>query len=112
MIGNHYTLNIADCTLPIDIMENNINNRKPVKRIKVRLVPPEERDLPINTPFIKLDSALKLADVAGSGGMAKLLIEDGQIRVNDGICTQRGKKLYPGDRFRFENTVYKITVKE
>ena len=55
---------------------------------------------------------MKLADVAGSGGMAKLLIEDGQIRVNGEICTQRGKKLYPGDRFRFDNTDYVITAKE
>ncbi|MBQ6067086.1 MAG: RNA-binding S4 domain-containing protein [Clostridia bacterium] len=83
-----------------------------VKKIKVRLVPPERRDLPITTPFIKLDSALKLADIAGSGGMAKLLIEDEQIRVNGEVCTQRGKKLYPGDSFRFENTDYVITEKE
>ena len=88
------------------------NNGKPVKKIKVRLVPPEEKKLYITTPFIKLDSALKLADIAGSGGMAKLLIEDEQIRVNGEVCTQRGKKLYPGDSFRFENTDYVITEKE
>ena len=97
----------------VGIMENHINNNgKPVKRIKVRIIPPEEKKLPITTPFIKLDSALKLADIAGSGGMAKLLIEDGQIRVNDETCTQRGKKLYPGDRFRFKNTVYEVVAKE
>ena len=88
------------------------NNGKPVKKIKVRLVPPEEKQLFITTPFIKLDSALKLADIVGSGGMAKLLIEDGQIRVNGESCAQRGKKLYPGDRFRLENTDYVITEKE
>ena len=94
-------------------MENQKNiNGKPVRKIKVRLVPPEERTLPITTPFIKLDSAMKLADAAGSGGTAKLLIEDGQVRVNGEICTQRGKKLYPGDRFRFDNTDYIITAKE
>ena len=83
---------------------------RPVKKIKVRLVPPVKKELTIRTPFIKLDSALKLADVVGSGGMAKLLIEDEQIRVNGEICTQRGKKLYPGDSFRYDNTDYVITA--
>ena len=94
-------------------MENHIkNNGKPVKKIKVRLVPPAEKTLSITTPFIKLDSAMKLADAVGSGGTAKLMIEDGQVRVNGEICTQRGKKLYPGDRFQFDNTDYIITAKE
>ncbi len=95
-------------------MEKKIdcNNGKPVKKIKVRLIPPTEKTLSITTPFIKLDSAMKLADAVGSGGTAKLLIEDEQVRVNGEICTQRGKKLYPGDRFRFDNTDYLITAKE
>ena len=40
--------------------------------------------------------------------------EDNRIvtRVNGEICTQRGKKLYPGDRFRFDNTDYLIAAKE
>ena len=87
-------------------------NGKPVKKIKVRLIPPQEKTLAITTPFIKLDSAMKLADAVGSGGTAKLLIEDEQVRVNGEICTQRGKKLYPGDRFRFDNVDYLITAKE
>lgn len=93
-------------------MEKHINNSKPVKRIKVRIIPPTEKTLSITTPFIKLDSAMKLADAVGSGGTAKLLIENEQVRVNGEICTQRGKKLYPGDRFRFDNTDYLITAKE
>lgn len=51
----------------------------------------------IETPFIKLDSLLKLADMVSSGGEAKMLIQDGQVFVNGEVCTQRGKKLYPGD---------------
>ena len=87
-------------------------NGRPVKKIKVRLIPPEEKTLAITTPFIKLDSAMKLADAVGSGGMAKIVIEDEQVRVNGEVCTQRGKKLYPGDRFRFDNTEYVIAAKE
>lgn len=87
-------------------------NGRPVKKIKVRLIPPEEKTLAITTPFIKLDSAMKLADAVGSGGMAKIVIEDEQVRVNGEVCTQRGKKLYPGDRFRFDNIEYVIAAKE
>ena len=74
------------------------DNGRPVKKIKVRLIPPEEKMLAITTPFIKLDSAMKLADAVGSGGMAKIVIEDEQVRVNGEVCTQRGKKLRGGDR--------------
>ncbi len=88
------------------------DNGRPVKKIKVRLIPPEEKTLAITTPFIKLDSAMKLADAVGSGGMAKIVIEDEQVRVNGEVCTQRGKKLYPGDRFRFDNIEYVIAAKE
>ena len=45
----------------------------------------------IETPFIKLDSLLKLADLVSSGGEAKMLILDGMVLVNGEVCTQRGK---------------------
>ena len=64
----------------------------------------------IETPFIKLDSLLKLADLVSSGGEAKMLIQDGQVLVNGEVCTQRGKKLYPGDTFRYEGQTYLISI--
>lgn len=51
----------------------------------------------IHTEFIKLDSLLKLAGLAETGGEAKLLIQNGQVEVNGEVCTMRGKKLRPGD---------------
>ena len=62
----------------------------------------------ITTEFIKLESALKLANAAESGGMAKAVIQDGLVKVNGQVCTMRGKKLYPGDRFSFYGTDYRI----
>ncbi|MBQ2651901.1 MAG: RNA-binding S4 domain-containing protein [Clostridia bacterium] len=59
----------------------------------------------IETPFIKLDSLLKLADLVSSGGEAKMLILDGMVLVNGEVCTQRGKKLYPGDRAELQGHV-------
>lgn len=55
----------------------------------------------ITTEFIKLEALLKFASLVGSGGEAKMLIQDGQVLVNDEVCTMRGKKIRSGDRVTF-----------
>lgn len=52
----------------------------------------------IETEFIRLDSLLKLAGWVDTGGQAKFLIQNGEVAVNGEPCTQRGKKMRPGDR--------------
>ena len=66
----------------------------------------------IQTEFIKLESAMKLANIVPSGGSAKNEIQEGYVTVNGEVCTMRGKKLYPGDRFSFEGTDYRICSHE
>ena len=66
----------------------------------------------IGTDFIKLEAALKYANAVESGGMAKTVIQDEQVQVNGEVCTMRGKKLYPGDRFTFMGTQYLICIHE
>ena len=61
----------------------------------------EKQTISITTEFIKLESLLKLANLVGSGGEAKVLIQDGQLSVNGEVCTMRGKKLRPGDVVSF-----------
>jgi len=51
----------------------------------------------ITTEFIKLDSFLKIADLVASGGEAKVIIQDGYVRVNGDVEFRRGRKLYSGD---------------
>ena len=63
----------------------------------------------IQTEFIKLESAMKLANILPSGGTAKLEIQDGNVLVNGEVCTMRGKKLYPGDKFTFDGVTYLIS---
>ena len=63
----------------------------------------------ITTEYIKLQDALKLANAVESGGMAKNFILDELVTVNGEICTMRGKKLRPDDKFEFEGTSYLIT---
>ena len=45
----------------------------------------------INTEFIKLDSFLKLTNLCESGGLAKTLIQEGEVMVNGEVETRRGK---------------------
>ena len=63
----------------------------------------------ISTEFIKLESAMKLANIIPTGGTAKLEIQDGNVLVNGEGCTMRGKKLYPGDKFTFDGVTYLIS---
>ena len=64
--------------------------------------------VPITTEFIKLESAMKLMNVVPSGGTAKNEIQEGYVTVNGEVCTMRGKKLRPGDKFTFEGQTYLI----
>ena len=67
------------------------------------------RRVTINTPFIRLDALLKFADIVSSGGEAKLMIQDGAVKVNGEICTMRGKKCRPEDLVSVGDDVH-ITV--
>jgi len=62
----------------------------------------------ITTEFIKLQDAMKFANIVYSGGEAKQLILDEQVQVNGEVCTMRGKKLREGDSFTFMGQTYKI----
>ena len=66
----------------------------------------------ITTEFIKLQDAMKYANIVYSGGEAKQLILDEMVKVNGEVCTMRGKKLRPGDKFEFEGQSYLICIHE
>lgn len=58
--------------------------------------------------FIKLGQALKAAGLVESGVDAKFVIQDGLVKVNGSIETQRGKKLVAGDIVEFDGEEIKI----
>ena len=77
-------------------------------KVLVRKVHKDEISVPITTEFIKLDVFLKLANCVPSGGMAKNFIQNEEVLVNGECCTMRGKKLYEGDRVRFDGCEYLV----
>ena len=68
----------------------------------------QSETIKIETPFIRLDALLKFAGAVETGGEAKLIIQNGEVKVNGEICTMRGKKLCPGDRAELAGQVYLV----
>lgn len=75
-------------------------------KIKAKVIEKKKVSKKIDTDFIRLDAFLKMCDAVQTGGHAKIVIQEGEVRVNGEICTQRGKKLRSGDNAEFERTVY------
>lgn len=69
-------------------------------------------NIEITSEFIKLDSFLKWAGVVSLGSEAKAYILEGLVRVNDKVATQRGKKLYPGDKVEFNGDIFHVVKGE
>ena len=65
--------------------------------------------LPIHTPYITLQDAMKLAACVLSGGEAKTAIQAGEVKVDGEVCTKRGKKLTVGSTFLFGGACYEVT---
>lgn len=58
--------------------------------------------LEINTDYIKLNQALKLANLIGNGSDTKFLIEEERIKLNGNLVTEVRKKLYNDDFVQVE----------
>ena len=56
----------------------------------------------ITTEYIKLQDLLKLSDAVATGGEAKIRVQEGEVLVNGETCTQRGRKIRPGDRVDYQ----------
>lgn len=62
----------------------------------------------ITTEYIKLQDLLKLAGLTYTGGEAKVMVQEGLVKVNGEVCTMRGKKMRPGDRVEFEGKTLEV----
>ncbi len=51
--------------------------------------------------YVELYKVLKIQGWVGAGGEAKMLIADGQVRVNQDVETRKRRKLVAGDNVTF-----------
>lgn len=60
--------------------------------------------------YIKLDQFLKHHHIVGTGGQAKLVIQEGAVRVNGEVETRRGRKLVTGDRVEVAGETWSVEL--
>ena len=58
--------------------------------------------------YIKLGQALKAANLVEDGVEAKLVIQDGLVKVHNEGDIRRGRKLYDGDVVSFDGQELRI----
>lgn len=66
------------------------------------------KSIKIDTDFIKLGQLLKMAGLVDSGAHAKIMIINGDVKLNGNIEMQRGKKVYKGDIVEVEGHSFRI----
>lgn len=59
---------------------------------------------------VELYKLLKFEGLASSGGEAKALIADGQVRVNGVVETRKRKKIVAGDIVEFDSESYSVSL--
>jgi len=59
---------------------------------------------------IELCKLLKIADLVGGGGEAKIVISEGYVYLNGEVEYQKRKKIYNGDFVEFNETVIQLSV--
>lgn len=74
-------------------------------KLKAKIAERKQETFSLQGEFIRLDALLKVTGAVETGGHAKLVIQDGEVRVNGEVCTQRGKKLRKGDTVEYRLTV-------
>ena len=68
------------------------------------------REVEINKEPVELFKVLKFEGMCSSGGQAKLVISDGQVKVNGEVETRKRKKLISGDIIEFANDSIRLKL--
>lgn len=66
----------------------------------------------MDEPYIKLDQFLKWSGAVQTGGQAKIVIGEEQVKVNGQIETRRGRKLRKGDKVEFADQNWTVDPEE
>ena len=77
-------------------------------KIKLKVAPKEHQEFILKGDYIRLDDLLKNVAAVQTGGHAKIVIQEGEVKVNGEVCTMRGKKMRSGDSAEFERIIYDV----
>ena len=72
----------------------------------------QKENVTIITEFITMDKLLKFSGVADTGGQAFLMVEDGIIKLNGKLVTEKRKKVFPGDVVNIDDQIELTVSKE
>ena len=64
----------------------------------------------INEEYIRLDNLMKFSGLCDTGGRAKYLLQNGEVKLNGEVCTMRGKKIRTGDRVEYQGRTVEVAV--
>jgi ribosome-associated protein len=77
-------------------------------KIKVKVAKKQHVEFILKAEYIRLDDLLKNLSLVNTGGHAKIVIQEGEVKVNGEVCTMRGKKLRSGDFVEYEHVIYDV----
>lgn len=72
----------------------------------------QKETVEITTEFITMDKLLKFSGVADTGGQAFLMVEDGVVRLNGQLVTEKRKKVHPADVVNIDDQIELTVAKE
>lgn len=77
-------------------------------KITAKVAQKQHKEFQLKQEYIRLDDLLKNVGIVATGGHAKVVIQDGEVKLNGEVCTMRGKKLRKGDSVEYERVIYDI----
>ena len=72
----------------------------------------QKENIAITTECITMDKLLKFSGVADTGGQAFLMVEDGIIKLNGKLVTEKRKKVFHGDVVNIDDQIELTVSKE
>ena len=70
----------------------------------------DKKVIKVEGEFIKLQDLLKYSGLCQTGGHAKMVIQNGEVKVNGEVCAMRGKKMRTGDTAEYNNEQVEVIM--
>lgn len=65
----------------------------------------------LESDFIRLGDLLKVCGLVDSGAQAKHVVQEGQVKVDGRVRTERGAKIVSGSKVEFDGKVIEVESK-